>query len=69
MIRHDLHQRSRPREAGMSDFTELFLTPPRLQAATLAGRFMQPQSMSNLPNDTNTRDAVSYLKHQVAPER
>ena len=34
----------------MSDFTEPFLTPSWLQAATLASRFMQPQSMSNAPN-------------------
>ena len=34
----------------MSNFTEPFSTPPRLQAATLAGRFIQPQSMSNSPN-------------------
>ena len=37
----------------MSNFTEPFSTPPRLQAATLAGRFMQPQSMSNAPNITS----------------
>ena len=35
----------------MSNFTEPFSTPPRLQAATLAGRFIQPQSMSNAPID------------------
>ena len=35
----------------MSNFTEPFSTPPRLQAATLAGRFMQPQFMSNAPID------------------
>ena len=49
LLGHDWHQHSKPQEAGMSDFKEAILTPPRLQAATLAGRFMQPQSMSNAP--------------------
>ena len=33
----------------MSDFKEQFIIPPRLQATTLAGHFMQAQPMLNTP--------------------
>ena len=45
----------------MSNFTEPFSTPPRLQAATLAGRFMQPQSMSNAPIIMGAQRAAASL--------
>ena len=34
LIGHDRRQRNKPREAGMSDFTQPFITPHQLQAAT-----------------------------------
>ena len=40
---------------------ELFLTPPRLQAATLAGHFMQTQLMLNTPNDSPGRLHLTLL--------